>query len=67
MGDLFFFIQTLSPLRPRRPLCMLVWIDIINSLKKFRLTRKKMLYFKNEQLKNNYVCLAIFIGVLALI
>ena len=34
--------------------------------KKFRLTGKKLLYFKNGRNKNNSVCLAVCVGVLAL-
>ena len=51
MGDLFFFIQTLSPLRPRRPLCMLVWIDIINSLKKVSPHQEKNALFQKRTTK----------------
>ena len=48
---------------------VLIFCDLCYKLarKKFRLTRRKLLFYINERHKNKFVCLAICVGVLALI
>ena len=46
MEDLFFFIETLP--RPRKPICILVWIDIIYHICKWQFgSGERGLFLKN--------------------
>ena len=47
MEDLFFFSQTLSSKRTRKPLCMLVWIDMIHNMCQWHSDSGGGLFLKN--------------------
>ena len=61
-------ISQLMPVIKVTKICWSSWcVVIVTRPKNFRLTRKKLLSFKNKTLKNNHACLVICVGVLALI